>query len=419
MWDFGLRLGSPHLEGVAATGTPSNAAGDHATRVASVLLGRGASGDARALGVAPDATMCLYEAAFDVNRVAGLGSLMRAQGVSVVNVSRGKGDSDAYSLLDRSLDAEVRLGRRAELVFVFSAGNSGFPGDKSTLSKQPKNGILVGASTMADRAPESFPDSESVWATSSAGPTEDGRRLPTVCAPGAAVWVVTQPSPSALPGLAVDQGTSLAAPMVSGLLALVAQQRGELGSPPLSAAASRALLVACARPLAGKWGKRDEPLSPWHPAAGWGTVDARALLRHAADEVPPRQLYDQSAVFDKEGQQWRQRLQRVVQGAPVRVVLAWTDAPGPVALTESPASAVRNRLALEVSAGGTTCVDQRRIRQPGGAFAPDTLLVVDLPDGVGEFELVVSCEALFADAIEGARAPRQDFAVVVTNANET
>lgn len=419
LWDYGLRLGSPHLAGVDVTGSPSNSTQDHATRVASVLVGRGAGQDPRGLGVAPAATLCLYETLFEANRVSGLGRLMREHDVRVVNVSRGVDEADAYSLLDQRLDREVRRAGGEELVLVFSSGNRGFPDKNSTLTKLPKNGILVGASTIAGRPSPDYPDSDSVWATSSAGPTEDNRRLPTVCAPGAAVWVVTQATDAEPPGLSVERGTSYAAPMVSGLLALLAEQRRREGSPPLSAAASRALLVAYARPMSGTWGPASagaaRPGAGWHPAAGWGAVDARALLRREADNIPPRRVYDQTAVFRKEGQRWTVRLQRAGEG-PVRVVLAWTDAPGAVALTETLVSAVVNKLTLEVTSGGAVHVDARRILLADGRPAPDNLLVVDLLDPSESITVDVSAEALFADAIDGAGAPRQDFALVVTNA---
>lgn len=95
-----------------------------------------------------------------------------------------------------------------------------------------------------------------------AGPTRDGRPKPELSAPGQDVWAARS---LATAGLTPRSGTSMAAPVVAGVVALMlsaARSRGR----KLTATEIRAILDATAR--------QDPPGVPWHPRYGRGRVSA-------------------------------------------------------------------------------------------------------------------------------------------------
>ncbi|MDP7111435.1 MAG: S8 family serine peptidase, partial [Myxococcota bacterium] len=156
----------------------------------------------------------------------------------------------------------------SELPLVFSAGNLG--GNASTLTspKEAKNVIVVGASCGARSEGLPTDNVDSVAGFSSRGPTSDGRICPHVVAPGTDVVgarpqqqyplfeellpAFTDDGGSTHPGHLLQEGTSPAAPHVSGLLALYIEwwQTNHAGKTP-SPAMLKALLVNGARDMGG------------------------------------------------------------------------------------------------------------------------------------------------------------------------
>ena len=80
----------------------------------------------------------------------------------------------------------------------------------------------------------------SISTFSSLGPTRDGRQAPTIAAPGQSI-IAPQP-PSTGDTYGPMSGTSMAAPMVTGTVALMLQ-----GNPELTAAEIRDCLMSTAR----------------------------------------------------------------------------------------------------------------------------------------------------------------------------
>jgi subtilisin family serine protease len=129
-----------------------------------------------------------------------------------------------------------------------------------------KDTIVVGSYRAGD------PD-RGISSFSSAGPTRDGRQKPEVSAPGQHVaapqdQVGVLAAESGTNGAARKSGTSMAAPHVTGLIALLLQAAQE----PLSVEQIRARLFAAVRA---------DPPAPatWHPQYGFGRVDAGALFQ--------------------------------------------------------------------------------------------------------------------------------------------
>jgi serine protease AprX len=208
------------------------------------------------------------------NYVRGL-EWLEAQGVDVVNVSLGYTTFDpgqrSYTYADmngntgvttRASDAAVARG----VVVVTSAGNEGgcagysvSDGGRSCwyyigTPADGKSVIAVGATTIAG-AKASF---------SSFGPTSDGRIKPDVSAPGVTVVIATSSG-----GYATSNGTSFAAPLVTGVVAQMLQT-----NPRLNPIQVRTLL----RSTASQASNPDNRL-------GWGIVNADAAIREAQRTV--------------------------------------------------------------------------------------------------------------------------------------
>ncbi len=163
----------------------------------------------------------------------------------VVNNSWGNANGGYEAFRD-----DVQALRAAGIVPVFSAGSNGY----------------YGAGTVG--APASYPESLAVGATdaddvvasfSSRGPSPWGVK-PDVAAPGVYVRSSTPGG-----GYAVYQGTSMAAPHVTGLAALLRQAQ-----PTLSVTATIYAITSTAQPLGS-------PIPNNH--TGWGRIDAYAAVR--------------------------------------------------------------------------------------------------------------------------------------------
>lgn len=518
-------------------------ANGHGTHVAGIAAGDGTTGDTDpggfvlGLGVAPGA---------DVGSVNVLGIAQNfsfpdaiadaaTNGSQVMNNSwGGQMDNEGYVAQAREVDSGVRDPDPAtavleRLTVVFSAGNRGGFARTITAPHECKNAIVVGNS-LNGRPGELFPDDDirGLSPSSSRGPAVDGRTVPTVVAPGtdivaarstidadAATAGVQQNRPAYVDtgGTAHNQhtaltGTSMAAPHVSGLCALLVEWwRNRTGQDP-SPALVKALLVNTAEDLAGgpNWRSlfvawtpaapnftlagsgfdpaqlaevdaagtwrlmnrvanvgaiaavRDwaytaatdtitvrttggaQPFGPTAPRVGisaldptplaavpnsdqgWGRVSFDNLFHSAPDsDRGPRIVVDERLGFDAAGQTWTIRVAPVDTARPMRITLAWTDAPG--AAGANPA--LVNDLDLTVREVATGTLFRGNVFANGfstAGGAADTLNNVEcvyVRNPAGAYEVTVTASALRADARPpfAATAPWQDFAIVLDNAD--
>ena len=252
--DTGIDAEHPDLRGSVAAWVDLTEEGDgydnngHGTHVAGIVAGRGIASSGRYTGVAPAATLL----AAKVLNGSGLGH-QRAivqglrwaweQKADVVNLSLGgPGLTDGQSPESRSCDALVQRG----VVVVVSAGNSGPDMGTVSIPGDARDAITVGALSR----------SGGVCYFSSRGPTSKPGATsakPDLLAPGDQViscrssrsnpdlW---RPIPGA-ESYAVASGTSMAAPMATGVSAVLlawVKSKGDV-IPPLEV--KRTLLGTC------------------------------------------------------------------------------------------------------------------------------------------------------------------------------
>ncbi|MCU0304533.1 MAG: S8 family serine peptidase [Thermoanaerobaculales bacterium] len=310
---------------------------------------------------------------------------------------------------ERTADVDRFVWNHRDTLVVFAAGNGGPADDTIGSPATGKNVLAVGATVHGSADPAC------VALYSSRGRTRDGRIKPDVVAPGTFVvsaatnFVVPSPSCSD----AESSGTSMAAPTVAGLAALVRQYfsdgfhpsgtaRAEDGFEP-SAALVKGVLIASAVDLSTE-GCADRPIPS--PDQGWGMVRLDTALAFAGGER--RLVVDDHREGFVSAADPPVRLGVVVtEPGPLKVVLAWTDAP-----SSSLASAnLLNDLDLVVSGPGGLYRGNRfaaGVSVTGGtADRLNNLEVVWLPDaGRGAWTIDVVPHAV--------PAPGQDFALVVT-----
>jgi subtilisin family serine protease len=356
----------------------------HGTHVAGSVLGNGsasAAAERRIEGMAPKAQLVFQAVEQEVRwrahvprkiaterfQLAGIPDDLtplldwaRRKGARIHSNSWGGGEPGEYDAQCGQIDRFVW--QHDDFVVLVAAGNdgsdtggAGLPanGRINTMSisspATAKNVITVGASENLRREfdderygdwwPHDFPrapfrtapmadDPRQIAAFSGRGPTLDGRIKPEVVAPGTFIlstrssqigsnnfgWGAWGPNKRDYFHMG---GTSMATPIVAGAVALLREYlRKRAGIARPSAALVKALLIAGARPL--------QPIdgAPADNDQGFGCVDLRRSLQRVL-------LLHESKRSLRTGEHAGLRLALPRNGARVRVVLAYTDFPGP------------------------------------------------------------------------------------------
>lgn len=336
-------------------------------------------------------------------------------------------------------DADLVEAGNQELIFVFSAGNSGPTGGTIGTPGNGKNMITVGASEN-DRpsdedgnwtdgcliGPTGADDAMDVIGFSSRGPAPGARTKPELIAPGTHIHgtastnagyngsgVCDQFRPSGQTTFAASSGTSHSTPAVAGLASLVyywlenpgANITGAGAAP--SPALMKAYLMAHTLYLTGVGAGGTLPSN----SQGYGMPTLDQLFDDAFKFV-----VDQSEVFDNTGETWTWSGSVADSGLPVRITLAFTDMAG--AIGTSPQV---NDLDLEVEVGGMTYrgnVFSGALSTIGGsADAANNYEAVFLPAGTsGALEITVRATNVAGDGIPNSGdVTDQDFALVCNN----
>lgn len=312
----------------------------HGTFVAGVVAADGTT-DPDHVGVAPDADLIGYS----VGGAAGMRTIIAAfdhildhpkWGIDVVNNSWGNAK---LGLLDPASPINVATKALADegIVVVFAAGNRGKDQTEMTLSPHGAApwAISVASSTVAG-ARSDFSSNGLIMDNSELAPVDGhvrftGDRIglyhPTITAPGSRIESSCTVLYACAPGgTATGQGTSFAAPHVSGLAALLRQAR-----PELSVAQLRQTLEATAVPTATG--------SPFWQV-GYGIVDAPSALALVRSKNFKTALKKEHRADEA----------RVLAERDWRVLTSdlWTWTPPPLAVGHTPE---RHELTLPVAPG--------------------------------------------------------------------
>ncbi|MBL8298787.1 MAG: S8 family serine peptidase [Rhodanobacteraceae bacterium] len=445
--DTGVDLGHPDLSprivggfsypGCAAANGDDEAGGGHGTHVAGIIAGMAigdgagatvdeddANGFRYGQGVATGASLyavCTGSAWPPAGGWQSLSKTSLAGNAIGMNSSwtTGEGTAHGYQASERTFDTMIRDGDfdtagNQPFIISFSAGNSGPNASTLTAPKEAKNPIIT-ASSLNFRAGAIT----GLSGFSSRGPAVDGRTLPTIAAPGDTIASTRRRAGAAQCGTAIAatngyysncSGTSMAAPHVSGMLSILAQWwRTNNGGATFSPAMAKALLMNGAVDMA----TADVP----NNNEGWGRIH----LPRSTGGVVPRHTVDQTVVLDNVGDTHTIAGGISDPSKPVRITLAYTDAPGAVGANP----ALVNNLDLEVVNGANTYkgnVMAAGVSTTGGsADARNNTENVFLPAGAsGSFTITVRATALPGDGVPGTGdATDQDFALICDNCSLT
>jgi len=203
-------------------------------------------------------------------------------------------------------------------------------------SGKPENrcyGLSYGAAPIADDFVSDH--AEGLAAFSGRGPADDGRIKPEIVAPGTNIVSTASHSAGAFypfgnynADYAYDNGTSMSAPMISGLAALARQWLNEARQITMpSAALVKALLLNGARDLSpGQYGagtQREIPQAWPNNAEGWGRATITDTIGLNGNQTI--WLADDPAGLAQGGSATYSL--NVGSGEPLRITLAWTDYP--------------------------------------------------------------------------------------------
>ena len=309
---------------------------------------------------------------------------------------------------ERTADVDRFIWEYKDTLVFFAAGNAGPFNDTVISPATGKNVVAVGATLHGVYDPPCVVD------FSSRGWTMDGRIKPDVVAPG--TMIVSAATSFAVPGPtcgdATSSGTSMSAPTVAGLGALVRQYFVDgyypSGRPKAvdsfepTAALVKATLIASAVDLR-TMGCDHEPVPSRDQ--GWGFVQLDTALIFDGDD---RKLVvdDHLDGFNHPEESSVGVDITVSDEGPLKVVLVWTDAPSSSLATSN----LVNDLDLTVS--GASGV------YPGNSFSGGISVPGGDPDRLNNVEVVFLPRAerglwSIEVAPKTIGAPGQDFALVV------
>src|SRR4051794_1433794 len=292
--DFAGADGASRVVASVVTNPGATTAADtygHGTHVAGIIAGDGTRRDAadpaagRYIGIAPEANLISIKAGDDSGNATVLDVITGLQfvvdhkddyGIRVVNLSLESTTAQSYQT--DPLDAAVEAAWFHGIVVVAAAGNHG--ATPRAADYAPGNdpfAITVGA---VDDQGTDTPDDDAYAPWSSVGKTQDGIDKPEIGAPGAHIVSTLAPGsdfPRLCPDCIVDGeyiragGTSMAAPVVSGVAALMLQR-----PPDWSPDQVKSTMLATRRQLPGAVEEVDAQAATTQTAPATANTTGRA-----------------------------------------------------------------------------------------------------------------------------------------------
>jgi hypothetical protein len=304
----------------------------HGTHVAGIVAGdpgdfsanRGIAYNAKIVfNIGPEQTEPGYYARFDLHRT---------QGAFVHTNSWGNDRTVAYDYACRAIDDF--MWQNEDQLLVFAVTNS-------SLLKNPEN-----AKNLLSVGAVGNPPGLNTICTGGRGPTSDGRRRPEIWAPGC---TIESASGSIGCATAINSGTSMAAPAVSGIAVLTRQYFTDGFYPSGAARANDALLPSGALLKAMILNSgTDITSAAGYPGdrEGWGRMIADASLYFAGDarRLVVKDIRNTSAEALSTGQTRRVLFRISGASQTLRATMCFTDAPAAVNSASAPVNDADLRL---------------------------------------------------------------------------
>lgn len=282
--DVSSLLPATYVEGVANT----DVGGGHGTHVLSIAGGTGAASGGVVEGVAPGADLVGFGSGASLailNVLGGFDYALRNRerlGIRVLNNSWGDTSDTGDFNPDDPINVATRALNDQGVVIVFSAGNAGpNPGTISGNYKKAPWVVCVASSNdqrvLANSSSRGVKD-KTVVVTGSDGTVYVSEDRPTVTAPGVSILAArasggtSTPSTTFFPWYTSLSGTSMAAPHVAGIVALLLD-----ANPSLTPAQVKAILEDTADLMTG--------YEAWEVGAGF--VNAYDAVTAAFDAIAP------------------------------------------------------------------------------------------------------------------------------------
>ena len=421
----------------------------HGTHVAGAVAGTGATGTLlngflRGQGVAPGASV--VQQRYPPFTGAGPGSMIpdgmlkiyresALSGALLTNNSWGPtGTPQGYDIptqqidfISRDADPATPGDQPVLAVWSIMNGNGDFPifgpdvcnSASHGSPDEAKNLFAVGSTALQSGSGAQLGNLFRISTNSAHGYACDGRQLPHIVAPGCSTDSTTSSSDNSH---SVNFcGTSMASPVVSGAIAVWTERYIEQTDANPSPALVKAVFTAAARDLVGN-PNADGGIMGHRPDRfqGYGRVDLGQVMNQDLDVF----LVDQETVLTAAGQDWSISLDAADPSEPMRIMLAWTDAPGPGVGGTTPAWI--NNLDLLVEAQGDTFLGNVIGGDGWSATGGDSddrnnlegVFLAPAQHG-GGVTISINATDLAGDALDpwNPGAPSQDFALAATTAS--
>jgi hypothetical protein len=296
----------------------------HGTHVAGTVLGdAGFANDTRGIAYQARLVYHTYPSTSESSMFGRL-DLHRTQGAFVHSNSWGTDSTNAYNGTSRAIDNFSWVNDDNLVVFAVSNGS---------LIRNPENAKNCLAVAASGDTP-----SQGNFCSGGRGPTTDGRRKPEVLAPGCNI---RSASSGTTCGTDVSTGTSMATPAVSAIAALVRQYFAQGYYPSGAANASDAfepsgalLKAVVANSAVDMTGITGFPSNQ----EGWGRVLADNALYFPGDarRLLVAQARNNQAGALSTGGLFAVRVRVTDASQPVKITLAFHDAPGAVNTSFAP-----------------------------------------------------------------------------------